>query len=472
MYEFLLFAGLIIWLGILVYYVQGGTASAYHPLTYYLAFHGLVFVFRPILAHYLEFDLIYRLYHFRPSIETKSIALISATVGLVAFTVPVMRVARQKPRLGRIAAQQDGGRERMVATRFPDNRLALPLLLTAALCGPIAIYAQYSGLVNMLAGVNNQVWDAATGVTYNVGQVGYLTDAPNMLLPLAVLIAWQYRFRFVALLPFLAYASTRLLVGWGRWTFIMASASLALVWLYSRGLRWPRPRLAIGGALMLAAFTVAGHQREFFRNLVSAERVERAPAEDLKPLEGMDYANLEYLEYVVHVVPERTGTHGWFLSNLQVFTEPVPRALWPDKPLGPPIKLYNLFDYGTPVGLTYSVAGEGWQQAGYLGVILWCGLFGYGFGRFYRWFMRSRQSAFQVALFVMVIPLSIQFFRDGILLSILRFLLFVLLPIGIWWLFAAIREGTFDRHRFRARQRRPAPPPRPIAAAAVNGPSR
>ena len=146
----------------------------------------------------------------------------------------------------------------------------------------------------------------------------------------------------------------------------------------------------------------------------------------------MDFANLEYLEYVVTVVPDETKTYDYFLTNLELFTAPIPRQLWPGKPIGPPIVLYNLFDYGFPIGMTWSVVGEGWQDLGIVGVVIWCMLGGAAWGYFYRWFARSEQTRIQVAIYAITLPLSVAWYRDGILLTIVKFPFYFLVPIILW----------------------------------------
>jgi hypothetical protein len=276
--------------------------------------------------------------------------------------------------------------------------------------------------------------DAANGVFVNTSGNGYLTDAHGALIPLTVLIAWTYRFRWPALLPFVGYAGVRLVTGTARWSFLMAAASLALFYLYERRAHWFRPALIAPMLATMAFFTFLGQDRAGVEAWLHATPVEAAaPAETLHPLEDENYANQEFLEYLVRAVPTRTGRYGLFLDNLQLLTEPIPRALWPGKPAGAPIQRFHLFDYGRPIGMTLSLPGEGWIQAGWIGVILWCGLAGVGCGLAYRWFAQAVQTEFQVATYLLLLPLSVQFFRDGTLVTAARFPLFYLIPLGLWW---------------------------------------
>jgi len=182
-----------------------------------------------------------------------------------------------------------------------------------------------------------------------------------------------------------------------------------------------------------------------------ADNVDRL--KELRFLEGMDFANLEFFEYLVYAVPQRTGTYGYFLDNLQLLTQPIPRVLWSGKPVGPPIQLFSLFDYGYPIGMTYSLPGEGWVQLGYLGVIIWCALFGWLFGLGYNRFQKSSHGNPIVLTYLLFLPLSLTFFRDGFLLTIVQTAVFFLFPV---WLIVRIARLTAvplaDELRLRARR--------------------
>ncbi|MBO9602023.1 MAG: oligosaccharide repeat unit polymerase [Novosphingobium sp.] len=431
MYELLLVAGPIIWLSFAVLYLRRGIASIYHPATYYLAFHGFVFVVRPLFKAFYDYRFIYNFYGFLPTPADQARALAVADLGFIVFMSVVLWIGSVPMRFPPPNPQ----RERATYSA------RLELVVACALCAPVALFSLYRSLGDRFSESSSMVYDAGTGITYNTDTVGYLTDANNMLAPIAVLIAWQFRFRWWSLLPFAGYIASRVMVGGGRWTFIMASAALALLFLYSHRQKWFTLPIAAGGAALLLVFSIVGEQRDFFLDMIRGDRVELVDS-GLAPLEGMDFGNQEYLEFLVQTVPERTGTYAWFLGNLQLFTEPIPRALWPNKPLGAPIKSFDLFDYGNPVGMTSSIAGVGWVNGGYFGVILWCGLFGWIYGRIYRWFVFSRQTPAIVAVYAMILPVSIQMFRDGSLITFVKFPLFFLLPILVWRIIIRLNRGA------------------------------
>jgi hypothetical protein len=87
--------------------------------------------------------------------------------------------------------------------------------------------------------------------------------------------------------------------------------------------------------------------------------------------------------------------------------------------------------------MTNSLPGEGWVQLGYLGVIIWCGLFGWLFGVAYNKFQKSRHGNPILLTYLLFLPLSLTFFRDGFLLTIVQTAVFFLFPI---WLIVRIAK--------------------------------
>ena len=422
MYEFLLLASTGVWAITALVYLQRPCASMFHPLTYYLAFHFLIFVLRPPLVYFREYNVIYRIYEFQPSIEDKVTVLIAANLGLIAFAVMVLRK-------GSAAFQ-------FKRTQFDETQRTLlwkPFMITAAVLFPIAALSLYSDITSKAVDASTMVRDAATGIAVNTSGNGYFVDAQMMLAPLALMFAWLLRFRWWSLMPLLAFIVLRGMTG-GRGVFVLSAVALALLFLYEQRRRWPVPRILLGLAALVAMFNFVGQDRgAAIRALVMDDYSEggRYVADELRFLEGMDAGNLEYFEYLVYAIPQRSGTYGYFLNNLQILTEPIPRALWPDKPIGAPIQMYKLFDYGYPIGMTNSLPGEGWAQFGYVGVAMWCGLFGYLWGVAFNSYVKGQQTNFQTITYMFALPISILFFRDGTILTFAKAGFYLFLPLLI-----------------------------------------
>lgn len=421
MYEFLLIAGVVLWGAVTFWYLRQPAASAFHPVTFYLLFHFVLFAVRPILARAQGFDGIYRNIGFTPSMAEKSIVLLGADLALVVFVGMAMWIGRDP------LSVAPGFAARAAAPRFTPS-----LWLTFALCGPLATWSLLDSLGDSFAGSTTMIFDVRSGQSVNTVGNGYLADAMLMAGPLAVLFAWAGRFRAWALLPVALFVLAKAGTG-GRWPFVMALLSAGLWWMYARRLRWLPPRLWLGLVPLALLFTAIGADRgAAIRGMFAPTPATATGYFDERPLESMDYGNMEFFEFLVHVVPGRTGTYDYFLNNLQILTEPVPRVLWPGKPLGAPVKRFHLYDHGRAIGMTYSLAGAGWMQAGWIGIMLWVGLFGAFYGALYRWFVRSGQDRYTVALYLILLPISLQVFRDGILLTALKTAFFPLLPVLVW----------------------------------------
>lgn len=416
MYPILLWASVAIFVTVAVVYLRQNFSSVYHPISLYLVFHGLVFVVRPLFAFYRNYNFLYPVYRFDPSQDVKITVIVCANLGLLAF----------------VAGAWKGGAAPLVFHQGPAEiahrkRLIPAFLLVLTLIAPLAIGSIYTVFTSGYAGMR---LDVHTGVAVNTSGNGWLLEAQLMLVPLSVLIAWTFRFRWWSLLPLLLFVTVRAGTG-GRGPFIVACAAAGLLWLYDSKRRWPALWTLALVVPLTAGFYVIGQERGAVRTFLDDGKVIELQ-ERTGFMETMDWANMEFFEYIVETVPRKTGTYGYFIDNLQVFTEPVPRVLWAGKPVGAPIKMFNLFDHGNPIGMTYSLPGYGWMQLGYIGVALWCALWGYCLGAIYSWFMRSRQGNFQVALYFAFLPIFIIAFRDGGLLTVLRTGVFYVTPVLVW----------------------------------------
>jgi len=288
--------------------------------------------------------------------------------------------------------------------------------------------------------LDSMIVDKNTHIFINSSGNGYFKEAQIMLASCGAILAWLFRFRLLSMLPLAAFAVLRAGTG-GRGPFVAGAVTLGLLWLYDRRQKLPSPRILLAVALTVAVFNIVGDDRgravrqSFGTDQTAEHNLQRT---NLRPLEGMDFANLEYLEFIIYVVPERSQSYTWFTEELQLFTEPVPRALWPGKPVGPPIKMFNWLDYGNPWGITSTLAGVGWAGAGWVGVVLYCGLWGYALGWIYRKFATGQQTVFQTAAYMILLSSLIVVLRDGELLTLARQNIFFMAPIVLWMLFARI----------------------------------
>jgi oligosaccharide repeat unit polymerase len=436
-YSLILFGSLVLFIAVVVFYASRPYASLYHPITLYLAFHGLVFVIRPLFAYYNHYYKIYRAYEFWPTVDDKITVILAANVGLVAFLLATgVTGAVRLPLRGRA----------LDMARRPS--LTQAFLLILLLLAPLGI----ASLLSTGSQWGTMRMDRATGTVINTTANGWFTEAQLLLVPLSVLFGWLFRYRWWALMPLVCFVVLRAGTG-GRGPFVVACLALGLMYLFELKRRWPTPRVIALVAIVIGLFYLVGQDRgSSIRTFVSSGEISDVRAR-WGFMETMDFGNMEFFEYVVRTVPRETGTFGYFVDNLQIFTEPIPRKLWPGKPVGAPIKMFNLMDYGNPVGITYSLPGYGWAQAGYLGVVIWCGLWGLALGAVYARFARSGQGSFAVAAYFSFLPIFVIAFRDGQLLTILRTGVFYMSPVALWYLAArALGSAGPVKQAVRARR--------------------
>jgi oligosaccharide repeat unit polymerase len=447
-YLVVLFASLLVFCGVTAAYLRSGYFSVFHPFTIYTLFHGTVFVFRPFLSVLLEYEILYRAFKFTPTLSDKITVIVAANLGFLAFGFFCFRQGAVPMRFRQDAYSY---KERIRLGRY------FPWVF--AVCFPLGMWSLLTlfGQASSFAVAADMGRDAATGVIFNTSSNGYFVEAQLMLATLGAICAWLFRFRLIAIAPLLIFVVMRAGTG-GRGPFVTALISTALLYLYERRQRFPDLKaIALAGALAIAFVAIGSDRGQSLRAVFGEQTDYRLTGtEGLKFGEGMDLANLEFFEYIVYVVPQRSHTYGYFNDVLQVFTEPIPRVLWKDKPFGAPFERIFLFDHGTPYGMTRSLPGEGWYSLGWIGVALWCGLCGYVLGWIYRRFVESSQGTFHTAAYLMFLPILIIGFRDGQLVTVFRQGIFYFAPIAMWVLIARYFHVPLarDLRRLDANRRR------------------
>ena len=419
MYDVVLAASTLAYLALAAVYLTRPFASFLHPATLYLAVHGFIFVFRPIVARIYDFDIVYRLYDFDPSLSDKITVIIGANVGLFAFVLASWRYANRLP------APYDADEVEALRTRMTK-----PLVFVSAVIGPLALWSAVTAWGRRAAAYDTWTRGMSAGVSINLDGSGWFYDSRLMLASLAVLIVWATRFRWYGWPAFGLFLVLQ--AGSGtRGPIIYASIALIALWLLDKRRDWPDFRTVAGiGAVLLVFNAVVLDRGNAVREAFGGPSTTQiSPTSDLAPLEHMDFANLEYFEYLVFAVPQRSGTYDYFAQNLQIFTEPVPRILWKDKPIGSPVQFFNLWDYGRPIGITGSMPGQGWMALGYPGIVIQCALFGLLFGAFYVLLLMRRNDAASRLVYAFLLANLVLCIRDGTLLTFLRTLPFYVGPV-------------------------------------------
>lgn len=432
MYDLLLLISLLLLAGVTAAWLRHPAAALLHPATIYLAFHGFIFVIRPIFARYYDFQAVYRSIGFQPVMGDKITVLLAANLGFLVFMATAIVLA------GRPIPYP-------AAADFEPERKALraPFLIVFAVFGSIGLASILDSWGVKAADASTMLTNAKLGVTYNTSANGWFFSAQIMLAPLTVIFAWLYRFRPWALLPFGIYAVLAAGTG-GRGSLIYAGLAMAMLFLFDSRRKWPEWRSMLLMGLLIVTFNAIVEDRgkavrEVFVEDSTEERIN--VKDDLAPLEFIDFANMEFFEFIVHVVPRRSGTYDYFLSNLQILTEPIPRRWWSGKPLGPPIRLFSFYDYGQFIGMTQSVPGTGWIELGYPGVVIQSFVFALIYAGAYRAVIRRPPTGLALLAYVLFVAATVVTYRDGTLLTIVRQIPFYLGPVFLLWLLSRALFG-------------------------------
>ncbi|MEO6387493.1 MAG: O-antigen polymerase [Croceibacterium sp.] len=398
-------------------YLKHPTASALNPATFYLLFHGLVFVVRPVLSLFYEYRAIHDAMQFEPTEWDKTQVLIATNLALFVFISVSLAVA--KPLVFKQEQQEINDRRRLLMIFTP-----FAIVLSA-----VAIYSLYWLWNQSATGENLSQFDTRTGESRLINANGYFISLGTMLGPVTAIIAFLGRFKLKSMLPFVIFAILRFGTG-TRNDVVSAAAAIGLLFLFDKRMKWPNIKVVLLVIACIPVFNAiqldrGAGIRQFFG--FGTDRV--YVAQERAPLDSIDFANMEFFEYIVYVVPQRSGTYDYFLNNLQLFTEPIPRSLWPDKPVGPPIRRFDLYIWGQVIGATMSVPGAGWYSMGYAGVVIWTALFALAYGLVYRRFVMSMQGNIAAIAMTVFASISIVAFRDGSLVTIFRTGLFFYVPI-------------------------------------------
>lgn len=414
-----------LWLAVAIAFMSSRRASVFHPFAFYLVFHGLVFVVRPIVEHLFKFDRVFYYMAFYPSDEVIQLTLVVTSFALVVYAAVHWLTDPSAPRFDRPVPDGFGADEWRA------------FLLLGALIGPIALYSAYSaiGTTNLGDPLIQMDRDLRTGVTVFTNTTGYFAVAQEAAGTLSLMLIWGARFRPWSFVPLLIFLAERIYLGWARWTIVLTLMMLGLLYLFRSRRRWINWHFIVAAIPLFVLFQQLGENREYFKSWVTGEPSEADPLvaglDWIERQDTLDFANFDFLTYIVDVVPAKSGTYTYFAEFLQLFTEPIPRLLWPGKPFGAPIVLVSLNDFGNFNGLTLSVVGMGWLSGGWIGVVIMMTFVGVVTARLHRWFWSGEASSFKILTYCVFAPLTLQWYRDGDI-SIAKFVFVTIGPLLLW----------------------------------------
>jgi hypothetical protein len=422
MIELALIAQVLLWLAAIWIFAASRQASIFHPVTAYLGFHGLVFVLRPILVSAFGFDTNWSYMQFHPSDEVFVQTLAVSSVAMICLVAVCLVTGRSRISFGSHNAPE---------FTFQDRRA---LLITTWLFIPAVGYSIFATR-HGIAG------ERVNGIYVMTNSTGYLNEAQNFMMPLLCLWMVATRFHWLNVIPSIFYVGYRTWFGWSRWTILLFVLMVIMIYCWYGRRKWfPLWSVAVAVPILLL-FNLLGHNRDILKAYLLGQEIQAVEYEPgmtigdklKKRFDTQDYANFDYLSYVVWLVPERTGTFTYGAQYLELLTEPIPRILWKGKPVGSPVRTgVDLGEYANFLGLTVTLAGDAWMSGGWIGLAIILSLSGWLLGLAHRSFWRNIEKPARCLLYLVALAMVPQWYRDGGVSSIAKFLLFTLTPILVW----------------------------------------
>ncbi len=431
MIDVALMGQVLVWLLAIGIFMWSRQASVFHPAMVYLAFHGLVFVLRPILVYYFGFNSSWEYMGFKPSEEVFIRTLEVSSLAMICLVGACLMMGRVKTQFTQLEPP---------SFTLPQKRA---LLATTLLLIPLIAYSIY-------ATRNGVEGDRVNGIYIMTNSTGYINEAQEFIMPLLVIWMLVTRFHWLNIFPALLYVAYRSWFGWSRWTILLFFILVVMAYCWRNRRKW-LPLWSILAAIpIILLFNVIGHNRDLVKSWITGEDAQvthfhagMTLKDKLKvQFDGPDFANFDFLSYIIWDVPFKTETYSFGSQYVQLFTEPIPRILWKGKPVGSPVRSINMFEYANFVGLTVSLAGDGWISGGWVGVILELTLVGGLLGLAHRKFWMNSDNATGCILYLILVAIIPQWYRDGGI-SIAKFMLFNFTPVFIWMGMTWMMAGSF-----------------------------
>jgi hypothetical protein len=226
---------------------------------------------------------------------------------------------------------------------------------------------------------SNVIAKVAAGRSLAFQISGYLRLFPFVLVGVATLIICVWKFGGFSK-PLSKISAVAILLGLANFTFSSSGRFQFLGWLSASGIILassyrPKTRLLILSTVAIVAigmFAVAGSLRNPNLNpdLLNQAAWERASsAEDANMLDGF--------VLLQDVYPQRLDFR-WGMEHVEVLLRPIPRALWPEKPVGGYMNQLGLItaNTGFTLGISPTLFGSFYAEAGIIGIILGSSLYG------------------------------------------------------------------------------------------------
>ncbi|MEQ1900556.1 MAG: hypothetical protein ABL866_07460 [Devosia sp.] len=403
-----------VWLPCALFAYRGARLPFYHPISFYLVYHFMGFVLRPLALGLVGHSGVWAIMGIWPTSEEVSYAIAISAIALVTIVLaPIVFVP------GLYRDTQFSGFELKVGSK---PGLAAGLAIVAIL-----------GVVGASSTATFSDFDVSTltteavegGGNALVGTSGYLTMLSDYLIVVVIFVIALSRHRLVVLSVVLAFIIFRLTQGSGRYTFISVAIAFATVELVRAGRRQPKLWHLLAAVSLILAFDVIGSDRLAFRSIVQGsttieETLQRYGETRAPELLSGDFGEIENLVATMRVV-HTTGRYNWGSQYLRLIIWPIPRQIWPEKPVY--TDLLGLARYSKVFNIiTVTMVGDTYTNFGPLAVLLGFVLYGLGFSAAHKYAAQTTNPVWFLAFLLMTGFITL-YYRDGVIGGIYRSLI-------------------------------------------------
>ncbi len=167
----------------------------------------------------------------------------------------------------------------------------------------------------------------------------------------------------------IAFAATLTYSSSGRFQFLSWSITMGIIFVGDKNPLYKIRIYLIGGLIVSLAFGLAGVQRRTDTSTMST--VEKLTAAWDRNKSTEDATMLDGFMMVLQVYPQHLNYH-YGSEHLEILYRPIPRSIWPNKPLGGYANKLGLNDImgGGSVGISQSLFGSFYGEGGVSGIIV------------------------------------------------------------------------------------------------------
>ncbi|MDJ0674831.1 MAG: hypothetical protein QNJ36_05550 [Calothrix sp. MO_167.B42] len=252
--------------------------------------------------------------------------------------------------------------------RFLFSWLHPKVIFFGLFCLPLVVVTRSSVIAQINAG---------RSLAFEVS--GYLYLFPMVLVGIAILILCLWKFGGLPTLQ-TKIAAILIMIGVSFFTFTPHSRFQFLGWIIASGIILsssyvPKTRLIIFACLAiigLGIFSVAGAMRntQLTENSLNQAALERTfSAEDANMLDGF--------VFIQEIYPKRLD-FAFGMEHLEILLRPIPRALWPEKPVGGYVNKLGLYksNSGGTLGISPTLFGSFYAEGGIISIFFFSLLYG------------------------------------------------------------------------------------------------